>query len=189
MTLVFAFQVGNLKLLLFPLISWCQFSELKTPMRQLGPCFEYSLGWPFVISDCSYLLICSPIAVDPGTSQLCQCVLTESTQRNEILCIFQGGTGMKWIWIHNCWQLWDAHNPLPCPRGCLHHCACSLMWDAPAGIPQPSRHAPTVFTYLCSKITCAGDYLCWRGSRSLIRQLLSKMPNYGVVFLSPASEC
>lgn len=187
MTLVFAFQVGNLKLILFPLISWCQFSELKTLMRQLGPCFEYSLGWPFVTSDCSYLLICSPIAVDPGTSQLCQCVLNVSTQLNEILCIFQGGTGMKWFWIHNCWQLWDARNPLPCPRGCLHHYACSLTWDAPAGIPQPSGHS-FACSY-CVHIPVQQNCMCWRGSRSLIRQLLSKMPNYGVVFLSPASEC
>lgn len=78
--------------------------------------------------------------MDPGTVDiLCQCVSSESTQQNGILFLSKGGTGTKRHRVHNRWQLQDAHSPLPC--GWPYHSPCSLMWDAPAGIPGLWLHS------------------------------------------------
>lgn len=123
-TLVFAFQVGNLKSTLFPIFNWCQCSELRTLTSQPGLCFEGSLGQPFTSLSLSFT-----DAVCPGTSQFS--VLPEYTQRNEILFIFQGGTGTTWFWSHSSWQQRAACSPpplspwLPTPLCMLSDVRCS----------------------------------------------------------------
>lgn len=144
------FSSGYLKLIvsinLFVLVL-----ELRTLMRWLGSLLL------FTDSDCFYLLTCTPVSVDPDTSQPYQCALPESTQQNEILFIFLGGTRMKQFWIHNSWQLWDACNPLPHPGGCLHHCAYSLIfWLASPSCPNTHLHAH-LHTNLCGKVPCPGE--------------------------------
>lgn len=164
--------------MLFPLIYW--FPELSTLMRQLGPCFEDSLGWPFVISDCCYKLVCSPTEVDPGTSQLCQCVLSESTQHKEIPCSsLVPLQGRRWDEVVlDTQEITTIGCPQPTPCGWPAHSPCTLMWDAPAAIPRLWLHS-----VVCS---CCVHIPVWlpvlQEEQKLHMQLLSKMPNYGVVF-------
>lgn len=111
-TLAFAFQVGNLKSALFPVFNWCQFSELRTLMNQPGLCFEDSPGQPFASSSYSHLPM-HPLLLWVQALHSCPCVLPENTQRNEILFIFQGGTGTTWLWPHSSWQWWAACSSPP----------------------------------------------------------------------------
>lgn len=60
------------------------------------------------------------------------------------------------VWIHNSWQLWDAHNPLLRPHGCPPRWREMLQLEHPS-CPSAHLHAPAVFTYMWGKATCAGE--------------------------------
>lgn len=129
-TLVFAFQVGNLKSTLFPIFNWCQCSELRTLTSQPGLCFEDSLGQPFTSLSHSHLLMLCVQALHSSLFSL-------NTPREMKSCSFSRGALGQRGSGHTAADsngLLAAH--LPCPRGCPHHCACSLMWDAPASTPE-----------------------------------------------------
>lgn len=71
---------------------------------------------------------------------------------------------------------------LPTPLCLLSDVRCSSC------IPQPPWHS--LACSCCVHTPVQQSYLGWRGSRRLLCQLLSKMPDCGVIFplLSPASE-
>lgn len=128
-TLVFTFQVGNLKSVPFPILHWFQF----LPSQNSWGSSEDSLGQPFTSLSYFHLLM-HPCCWWPGHFIVVP-VLPESIQRNET----QGDTG-TWFWTHSCWQQHIWYTPAVFVHLHGHCCAEELVAGAEASYTDgPAR--------------------------------------------------